>query len=439
MFRRSIVAVVAVLALIAPAGSTMAAPVAVVPPDTPAGRQLAWLLDASGRAPVAESELARHLSATFLTAAGGAAGVNDFLRQVGPLGLREVLRSDASRVEAVTAGPAGTFVTTLALDGAGLVAVLALVPYLDAPASWAALDERLRALAPRASFAVSEIGADGRCRTIHAVDGTTPRPLGSVFKLYVLGALGEAVAAGRASWSEPLAVRDAWKSLPTGVLQNEPAGTALPLSRYADLMISISDNTATDHLMHRLTRRAVERQLAAFGHDAPQVTTPLLTTREFFALKLVAYPTLASVYAALPRVVRPLMLPAIGRLPLDGVQPWTAPRALDTVEWFGSPSDVCDAYAGLQRQARGPGGEPIAHALSINDGGIALDRDEFPEIWFKGGSEVGVLDLTYRVRTAGGRTLVASVLLSDPGAALADATVLPEAQALIRGALAMAA
>ena len=71
--------------------------------------------------------------------------------------------------------------------------------------------------------------------------------------------------------------------------------------------------------------------------------------------------------------------------------------------------------------------------------GIALDRDQYPEIWFKGGSEVGVLDLTYRVRTADGRTLVTSVMLSNPAAPLPDATVNPEAQALIRGALAMAA
>jgi hypothetical protein len=50
-----------------------------------------------------------------------------------------------------------------------------------------------------------------------------------------------------------------------------------------------------------------------------------------------------------------------------------------------------------------------------------------------------VLALTYRVRTADGRTLVTSVLLSDPGAALSEATVMPEAQALIRGALALSA
>ncbi|GAA0911106.1 hypothetical protein GCM10009557_85460 [Virgisporangium ochraceum] len=410
----------------------------LAPSDTTAGQQFAWLLDASGRPPVAESELRQHLSVTFLDAAGGPDGVNAFLASVGRLTLREVLRSDASRIEAVTVGAAGTFVTTLAVDAAGLVSLLLLNPYLDAPTGWAELDARVRALAPRASFAVSEIGADGRCRTVHAVDGTTRRPLGSVFKLYVLGALGDAVAGGRAAWAEPLAVRDEWKSLPTGVLQNEPAGTTLPLSRYAELMISISDNTATDHLMHRLGRAAVERQLVTFGHDDPRSTTPLLTTREFFALKLLGYPTLATVYAALPRAVRPLVLPAIGRLPLDDVQPWTTPRALDTVEWFGSPSDVCDAYAGLQRQAARPGGEPVARALSRNDGGIALDRERYPEIWFKGGSEVGVLDLTYRVRTSGGRVLVTSVMLSDPSAPLPDAAVIPEAQALIRGALALA-
>lgn len=451
MLRRPATAVLAVfvtlIALVGPAGSSLAgsslagsflAQAPLAPPDTPAGRQLGWLLDASGRPPVAEPELRQHLTATFLDAVGGADGVNAFLASAGRLALREVLRSEPSRVEAITESGAGTFVATLTVDGAGLVASLLLTPYLDAPASWAALDARLRALAPRASFAVSEIGADGRCRTVHAVDGTTPRPLGSVFKLYVLGALGDAVAGGRASWAEPLAVRDGWKSLPSGVLQNEPAGTTLPLSRYAELMISVSDNTATDHLMHRLGRGAVERQLVAFGHDDPRATTPLLTTREFFALKLVGYPTLATVYASLPPGVRRLVLPAVGRLPLDDVRPWTSPRALDTVEWFGSPSDVCDAYAGLQRQSARPGGEPVARALSLNDGGIALDRGGYPEIWFKGGSEVGVLDLTYRVRTADGRTLVTSIMLSNPAAPLPEATVVPEAQALIRGALALA-
>ena len=68
--------------------------------------------------------------------------------------------------------------------------------------------------------------------------------IGSAFKLYVLGALARAVADGDATWQERLAIRDAWKSLPSGAMRDEPAGSAFTLRHYAEQMISVSDNTA---------------------------------------------------------------------------------------------------------------------------------------------------------------------------------------------------
>lgn len=76
-------------------------------------------------------------------------------------------------------------------------------------------------------------------------------------------------------------------------------------------------------------------------------------------------------------------------------------------------------------------------AMSISDAGIALDRKEFPTVWFKGGAEPGVLTFNYLTRTAEGRTLTASVMLTDPTGELAPRTA-DEALALIRGGLELA-
>jgi hypothetical protein len=72
------------------------------------------------------------------------------------------------------------------------------------------------------------------------------------------------------------------------------------------------------------------------------------------------------------------------------------------------------------------------------DGGIALDRTRFPVVWFKGGSELGVLTLNYLAATAAGRVVVASLLLSDPVHTLAGAPVAIEALGALRGGIELA-
>jgi hypothetical protein len=113
-------------------------------------------------------------------------------------------------------------------------------------------------------------------------------------------------------------------------------------------------------------------------------------------------------------VARRLALSDLDRIPLGSVSSWTTPRDIDSIEWFASPSDVCRAYAGLAREGRRPGLGPIGQALSINDGGIGLDRRRYPTVWFKGGSEPGMVTLTYLVGTADHRTLVDVLTVANP-------------------------
>ncbi|MFD5824659.1 serine hydrolase [Lentzea sp. NPDC060358] len=415
--------------------ATLVAPAAHAAGVPTAREQLDWLVDASGRVPVSDTEIREHVAAVLLDAAGGPAGVNAALTGLGRLEVTRVVSETTAQVQAAVRGT-DDYLLDLHVDQAGLVDGLRATPDAPVPATWQELDAQLAALGSRVSFGASEIMPNGRCRDVHGVHDDVQRPLGSGFKLYVLGALGKAVAQHRMSWTDQLAVREDWKSLPSGDLQNQPAGTRLPLTTYADKMISISDNTATDHLVHHLGRAAVERQVTAFGNQRPQANVPFLTTKAMFELKATAqYPARADAYLALPRWARPAAVAGLERLPLTGLTGWTEPRKIDQIEWFGSPDDICRAFSGL----RGLGQPEIGHALSINDGGLRLDRAAFPEVWFKGGSEPGVLTLNYLARTADGRVFVASVMVSDPVTALNEGVVAARGIAVAKGAMALMA
>ena len=66
-----------------PATASTAQTITAAPeiPDSPAGRQLRWFLDAPGRAPLTESELGEHVNAAYLRSLT-VDGFNAFLKNV---------------------------------------------------------------------------------------------------------------------------------------------------------------------------------------------------------------------------------------------------------------------------------------------------------------------------------------------------------------------
>ena len=412
----------------------------VEPPATPVGAQVAWLLEVSSRLPISETEAAEHFSPEFLAALPLAELNAVFAAVAGPTGLT-LLRYEGgdTRARELVLG-AGVWLGLVGLDTEGRIGELFVEPYLPAPVTWEELDHRLAAVAPRITLLAAKI-TDGHCEPVHGVSPRRIMPLGSGFKLYVLGALAREVQRGAAAWDEALAIRDDWKSLPSGVFQTFAPGTTLPLRDYANAMISISDNTATDHLMGRLGRVRVEAQQLRFGMADPRRNAPFLTTRELFTLKLTDYPGLARIFERLSSPLQRLYLASVvddlPLPPIESAESWTTPRSIDTIEWFGSPADICRAFAGLDQQTRTSGLEPVGQALSLNDSGLWLDPMTWSQTWFKGGSEIGVLTLSYLART-GDETFVVSAMVSDPSAALAEFAPV-ELKALIRGAFTLAA
>ncbi len=287
---------------------------------------------------------------------------------------------------------------------------------LDRPSlAWENLDARLTSLAPATNFLAAEI-KDDRCQPVHAVTPDRRLALGSTFKLYVLGELARQIDAGRASWDEELVIQDRLKSLPSGGMLYEPAGTRHTLRYFAERMIADSDNTATDHLIDRLGREQVEQAQVLFGHDAPEVNTPFLTTHELFAFKIAVAPERIDTYlAASDQDQRRILAREIDPIPLSETYwgDWVGPKRIDSLEWFASATEVCRALMTLHRMSLEPGLKPIESILSLNRGG-ALDPATWPYAGFKGGYEAGVYNMTWLLRRDDGRLFVLTAGFNDP-------------------------
>jgi len=387
-------------------------------PGTRAGSQAAWLIKAMSHLPVPQAAITSHFDIQFLSEEPPAA-LNSALQKIGPVSLQTLVTNIPVGLSAIVETTRGTELTMdLLVDSHGLIRALIFQPYTKPVTSWAAVDASVRSVAPKVALVVASVHG-GSCQPVHSLSAATPMPVGSTFKLYVLDALAKDIAAGKLSWTKPVTVTASDKSLPTGELQNEPNGARLPLESVASDMVSLSDNTAADTLISLLGRPAVEQAVKSSGTANPSLDVPFLTTREFFALKLDNWPKLADRYLALtPAKRQGFLTGTVDKVPLSALRPalrtWSAPRDVSSIEWFASPMDICRLYAQLSSLAHQPKLGPLSAIMSENNGGLALNTAQWRSVWFKGGSEPGVLTLNYMATTKSGQSYVVSVLAENP-------------------------
>jgi beta-lactamase class A len=398
-----------------PAAPPTAKPTFPGAPATPSGDQLAWTLDAVVRrhGKLDRAELEAHFHASFLAKIPSEQLrkiLEDLSRQLVGLAITDVQGSDDQLIAHVTAGDARLRIS-LALDPATKqIAGLLLTRDVEQglrPQSFAEAIRMTAALAPRAQLLVAALD-QGACRPLQELAATDELAIGSSFKLYVLLGLVDRILAGKAAWTDELAVRDDWKSLPSGITQNEPPGTKHPLRVLAERMISKSDNTAADHLLYTVGRRSVEAALRATRHQRPALDTPFLSTRELFLLKLATPAAEIERYLRLPEARRRDYLDRTlaGKAPgIAAAATWKTARRIDKLEWFASSEDLCRVMATLWTRGQDPRAAPLLAVLAKNPG-LPIDAKVWPYIGFKGGSEPGVINMTYLLRRDDGKWFV---------------------------------
>ena len=95
--------------------------------------------------------------------------------------------------------------------------------------------------------------------------GDQPVRTASTIKLPIMVAVFRAVEEGRATWNETLLLRDEDKVSGSGVLHEFSGGVRLPLQDVMHLMIVVSDNTATNLILDRITADAVNLEMDRYG------------------------------------------------------------------------------------------------------------------------------------------------------------------------------
>lgn len=339
-----------------------------------------------------------------------------FLAQVSPAQIEAVLAQVTAAVGVFqqVEGEASPFIVRFAngqttaeitLDREGRIAGLFLQPAIPSITSLDAASEQLAALPDTVSLLVLE---DGEALAAYNTDEALA--IGSAFKLAILTALREQIADGEHSWDEVVTLDPTLKSLPSGMLQNWPDGSPLTIHTLATLMISISDNTATDTLLHLVGRTVVEEY--ASGNQ------PFLSTQELFKLKATPNADLLEAYQAGDEAAQRAVIEALADRPLPALADMSSTPMLD-VEWFFTPDELCDLMAQVQD----------LDLMTVNPG--VANPAAWARVAFKGGSEIGVLNLTHWLEATDGTTYCVVVTQNRDDAGVDEALLANLTQATI--------
>jgi hypothetical protein len=317
----------------------------------------------------------------------------------------------------------------MAVDAAPphLVAGLVVIGAQSAAADMPALFAEIVGLPGEVSLAAARLEEEGPADFL-TQKADRPLAIGAAFKLFVLAELVRQVKAGQRRWSDVVPLGK--PSLPSGILQDWPEGSPLTLHSLAALMISRSDNSAADTLIAVLGRDRIEALLPVLGVAAADLNRPFLSTREAFLLKI-GDPALLARWKSADEAGRRAILPRLTQ-PLASLNPARfdgRPVETGSVEWFASPSDLVRTLDWLRRS----GDRTALDLLAINPGLGSDLAQGFAYFGFKGGSEAGVLNMSFLLRNREGRWLAVSATWNNPTAALDE----PKFAALVGRLVAM--
>jgi len=286
--------------------------------------------------------------------------------------------------------------------------------------SLSAVMEEVRALPGQVSVAVARLG-EGAPEMLASVEPDRALAIGSAFKLFILAELSRQVEAGERRWNDVVELDR--RSIPSGVLQTWPQGSPLTVHTLAALMISQSDNTATDQLLHLAGRENVERMMTTIGIESAGRNRPFLSTLELSALKTSPDAAIQAWRSADETGRRRLLATDHANLDasrIDIARFTGSPIHIDLFEWFASAADLVRTMDWLRRH----GDDATRAILAINPGVGPAVTGDLAYAGYKGGSEPGVLNLSWLVRNRAGAWHVVTGSWNNPAATVEEARFL---------------
>jgi beta-lactamase class A len=127
------------------------------------------------------------------------------------------------------------------------------------------LDRRVRAEAAAFSGTVSLYAKNLDTGAEYSLGGDEPVRTASTIKIAVMVEAFARVAEGRAKWTDELVLDKSVRYAGSGVLQDLTDGLHLSLRDAVTLMMTVSDNTATNMVLGHLTADAVNERMDSLG------------------------------------------------------------------------------------------------------------------------------------------------------------------------------
>lgn len=275
--------------------------------------------------------------------------------------------------------------------------------------SFADVDPVLARTGARYSWQATKINA-GQCDRVAGANTDLSLPLASIFKLYVLYAVAEAIKAGTVSWDDQLLVTE--KGRAVGSSMDLPVGATISVRTAAEKMIATSDNMSTDMLIGRVGPQAIDDALAATGHHDPAAMTPFPTMYELFSVAWGRPDVREQWQRGTPQQRAEMLRQADSATYVPDPAHAHVPASKYGAEWYGSAEDICRIHVALQAGAVGAAA-PVKKILDTGTG-VNLDRNQWPYVASKAGGLPGDLTFSWYVVDISGQPWVVSFQLNWP-------------------------
>lgn len=408
-------------------------------PDHPAGRQLEWILtQLASNGTITDSMINQRFAASWL-AQNGIAATRSLLqsarsnypgaRLIDPIGMAPIAftgvingQNNRDAFTVLDVDLADGKINNLAFFDYGVGGQGTTLYGRHANLNFAQAADAIDAIAGQSSVVLARIDDNNQCQAISGRLQDTPRATASIFKIWILGGVAEAINDGSLVHDQVVPL-DGSKQVRGGPLFSQPAGTEMSIDRLSTLMLGVSDNTATDMLLGLAGRSRFNGLHAEYGHSTPNLLSPQLGISEQFHL-FFSFPLPESLsyvdgtesfqQSFLEDRIVPLGSASTGgggfnheSLYVDG-------------SWQASPMDICGAFA--RHRLHEPGSDEallVERALQAQAAQPNV-RENWDRVWYKGGSlesgENGNLVLThaFMLEREGEQPIVVVAMANEP-------------------------
>lgn len=315
----------------------------------------------------------------------------------------------------------------------GRIAGLRVTNITTANDSVERLTSDLSRLPGTVAWGLFRLDEEGQPALIAGERDTLDMAVGSSFKLAILATLDDQIRRRRMRWDD--VVRIDRRSVSTSEIANWPMGSPLTLHSLATLMISRSDNVATDILLHHVGRQRIEGFARSHGGLSGPNAYPLLSTIEATALKNPALGEVRTRWLTGDEAQRRQLLDeAQDSFTPDHVDFSVfnaGPADIDSIEWFASPRSIAQLLGWFATR----GSDEARAILAVNPGIPSDAAARWTYAGYKGGSEPGVMAMNLLLRREDGSAYVVAMAWNNDTAPVDEAafvTLVSRASAILR-------